>query len=109
MAEPSRMVECFHSLIIPFLGGFALTLGKLIADHKVLSLDECNNISLDLVLIAIGALGAFHIEGGSLIATIDAGVGDAFLATILLYLRYLKNRHARANHGKPPRPDHLLA
>jgi len=92
-------LNVFHSLIIPFLGGFALTLGKLIADHKVLSFDESNDIALDLVLIAVGALGAFHIGGGSLIVTIDAGIGDAFLAMILLYLRTLRKRMGLKNSG----------
>jgi hypothetical protein len=79
-------------LVIPFLGGFTLTLAKLVADQKLLSFDESNDIALDMVLLSVGALGAFYIKGGTVEATIDAGVGDAFLAAILLYLRY-QRRH----------------
>ena|SRR5271155_2156182 len=87
-----KWTDIFHSLIIPFLGGFALTLAKLIADQKLLSFDESNDIALDMVLLGVGALGAFYIKGGTVEATIDAGVGDAFLAAILLYFRYHRNR-----------------
>jgi hypothetical protein len=61
-------------LIIPFLGGFALTLVKSIADQKLLSFDDSNDIALDMVLLGVGALGAFYIKGGTVEATIDAGV-----------------------------------
>jgi hypothetical protein len=43
-------------LIIPFLGGFALTLVKSIADQKLLSFDDSNDIALDMVLLGVGAL-----------------------------------------------------
>jgi hypothetical protein len=93
-----KWMDLFHNLIIPFLGGFALTLAKLIADQKLLSFDESNDIALDMVLLGVGALGAFYIKGGTVEATIDAGVGDAFLAAILLYLRY-QRRHLNAAGG----------
>jgi hypothetical protein len=95
-------------LVIPFLGGFALTLGKLIADRKMLSFDESNGVALDMVLIALGALAAFHIEGGGLTATIDAGVGDAFLAMILLYIRSVQRSALSRPHGST-RPVGLWA
>jgi hypothetical protein len=66
----------FHALVIPFFGGFALTLGKLIADRRLLSFDEANSIALDMVLLAVGALGAYA-RNRPVEATIDGGIGDA--------------------------------
>jgi hypothetical protein len=88
--------DFFHTLIIPFLGGFALTLLKLIADQKLLSFELSNDIALDLVLLAVGALGAFYIDQRTVGKVIDAGIGDAFLASILLYLRYRRTSLMRA-------------
>ena len=87
-----KWLDIFHSLVIPFLGGFSLTLAKLIADQKLLSFDQANDIALDMVLLGVGALGAFFIKGGTVEATVDAGIGDAFLAVILLYLRFRRKR-----------------
>jgi hypothetical protein len=86
-------------LVIPFLGGFSLTLAKLIADQGLLSFDQANDIALDMVLLGVGALGAFFIKGGTVEATVDAGIGDAFLATVLLYLRYRRKRLSLAVDG----------
>jgi hypothetical protein len=97
-----KWMSIFHSLVIPFLGGFALTLAKLIADQKLLSFDESNDIALDMVLLGVGALGAFYIKGGTVEATIDAGVGDAFLAAVLLYLRFHRKRLTVVAGGNPP-------
>lgn len=77
-------VVLFHELVIPFVGGFALTLGKLIADQKILSFDESNDIALDLVLVGVGALGALYKEAGAVQVTIDAAAGDVLLAAVLL-------------------------
>jgi hypothetical protein len=77
-------------------------LAKLIADQKLLSFDESNDIALDMVLLGVGALGAFYIKGGTVEATIDAGVGDAFLAAILLYLRYRRKRLDHSASGTLP-------
>jgi hypothetical protein len=90
-----QWMNVFHSLIIPFLGGFSLTLTKLIADRKLLSLDQANDIALDMVLLGVGALGAVYIKGGAVEATIDAGIGDAFVAAILLYLRFRRQHLTR--------------
>lgn len=96
-------MNVFHNLIIPFFCGFALTLLKLIADQKLLSFDESNDIALDLVLVAVGALGALYVNRGAVEATIDAGVGDAVLAAILLYVRFRRTHLAQASAGVPPR------
>jgi hypothetical protein len=32
-----KWMDLFHNLVIPFLGGFTLTLAKLVADQKLLS------------------------------------------------------------------------
>jgi len=97
-------MEIFHSLIIPLLGGVALTLAKLIADHKVFTFNESNDIALDMVLVAVGALAAFRIKGAPVYETVDAGVGDVFIAAILLYIRYVRKRHDPVN---PPRIGRL--
>ncbi len=94
-----QWLHIFHSLVIPFLGGFSLTLAKLIADQGLLSFDQANDIALDMVLLGVGALGAFFIKGGTVEATVDAGIGDAFLATVLLYLRYRRKRLSLAVDG----------
>jgi len=98
-----KWLDIFHSLVIPFLGGFSLTLAKLIADQELLSFDQANDIALDMVLLGVGALGAFFIKGGTVEATVDAGTGDAFLAVILLYLRFRRKRlSVESSGGIPP-------
>lgn len=75
-----KWLEFFHTLVIPFIAGLSLTTAKLIADKKLFSFDESNDIALDLVLLGVGALGAFYAKGGTADSLIDAGIGDAFLA-----------------------------
>ena len=93
--------EIFHAFVIPFLGGLTLTLTKLIADRKLLSFDESNNIALDMVLLGIGALGTLYIRKGAVEVTVDAGMVDAFLAAVLLYLRFHR-KHSRTGRRNPP-------
>lgn len=96
-------LDIFHSFLIPFIGGFSLTLLKAVADRKLISFDESNDIALDLVLVAVGALGALYIRKGAVEATIDAGIGDAFLASVLLYLRYRRMYLGVSRGGVAPR------
>jgi hypothetical protein len=81
-------IDVFYKLFIPLIGGLSLTGAKLIADGKLVSWDETNDIALDMVLLAVGALGAFFISGGTGEQVLDGGIGDVFLGVILLYLRY---------------------
>lgn len=95
-------MDFFHELVIPILCGLVLTVAKIISDRRLLSFDESNDIALDLVLVGVGALSAIYVKQGAVLATIDAGVGDAFLAVILLYIRYLRSRRAASGHGVAP-------
>lgn len=74
-------------------------MGKLIADQKILSFDESNDIALDLVLVGVGALGALYKEAGAVQVTIDAAAGDVLLAAVLLYVRYHRKRSGLAPVG----------
>jgi len=94
----------FHNFVIPFIGGLCLTIGKAIADRKEITWDESNNIALDLVLVTVGALGILYINKGAVEATIDAGVGDGFLAMILLYTRHLRRQKMRQASLPPIHP-----
>jgi hypothetical protein len=97
----------FHEFFIPFIGGIALTLGKAIADEKAISFKDSNDIALDLVMVGVGALGALYIKAGAVESTIDAGIGDVFLAAILLYLRFRK-KHREAQVGLPGEIGQLI-
>jgi len=97
---PEQFLKLFHSLAIPFLGGFALTLGKIIADKRKLAFEETNNIALDLVLIAIGATAEVQIKGGNVTTTTDALVGDLFVLMTSLYFRHLRNLEVESAEAK---------
>jgi hypothetical protein len=92
----------FHELVVPLVGGIVLTLLKLVANQKLISFDESNDIALDLVLVGVGALGALYINSGAVQVTIDAGLGDALFAAILLYVRFRRTRLGVAANGVPP-------
>ncbi len=53
------MMELFHNFVVPILLGLCVTALKIIGDRKEPSFDEANGVALDLVLISVGALGAF--------------------------------------------------
>ncbi|MGC2635754.1 MAG: hypothetical protein WA294_01145 [Acidobacteriaceae bacterium] len=95
-------IDLFHDLAIPFVAGLAMTLLKLMADGKLVSWDDSNDIALDLVLIAAGALAVLYgrPEHLSPDAMYDAGVGDLFAAVILLLLRF--QRRLKGQHGRLP-------
>jgi len=107
--------DFFHQIVIPIVSGLVLTIGKAIAEHRkrALSLDDSNDVALDLVLIGVGALAAFQIDAAAaatllnttraIYATLDAGVGDALLAIILLYLRYERYSRGAGAGGKLPK------
>lgn len=92
----------FHELVVPIVGGIVLTLVKLIANQKLISFDESNDIALDLVLVGVGALGALYIKSGAVQVTIDAGLGDALFAAILLYVRFRRTRLGISSGGTLP-------
>jgi hypothetical protein len=89
-------LDVFHKVFIPLIGGLSLTGAKLIADGKLVSWDQANDIALDMVLLAVGALGAFFISGGTGEQVLDGGIGDVFLGVILLYLRYDRRMQNKA-------------
>jgi len=82
------MMELFHNFVVPILLGLCVTALKIIGDRKEPSFDEANGIALDLVLISVGALGAFYMKGRSAETAFDAGVGNAVIAVILVFIRY---------------------
>lgn len=88
-------IQVFDKLVIPFVGGFAMTLGKTIAAGKVLSFDDANEIALDMVLLGIGVIVEFvHFgagdQAGQAVKTLHACAVDVLVAAVLLYLRYLR-------------------
>lgn len=89
-----------HSLFIPFLGGFIVTIAKALADDKTLSYNDANDIGLDMVLIAVGAIAIYHPGAKTADEVLDACIGDAFFAAILIYMKALRRKQYGAS---PPR------
>ncbi len=87
----SPFLKILHNFIVPVVLGFVLTVLKIMSDQKELNFDEANGIALDLILVSIGAFSIF-LKGKEIDAILAAGVGDAFLAMLLLYMRYRRAR-----------------
>jgi hypothetical protein len=85
--------DIIHYFAVPVALGLVLTILKIISDQKVLNFDEANGISLDLILVAIGASG-IYLKGKDMETVTAAWAGNLLLAAILLYLRYARARKA---------------
>jgi len=91
---PTYWKDILHNFGAPVGLGLFLTILKAISDQKdLLSFDEANGISLDMILVAIGACG-FYLKGKEVDVVTTAFVINLLLAGILLYIRYARKRKA---------------
>lgn len=88
---PSLLKEIVHNFVVPMVLGFMLTALKIITDLRDFNWDEANGIALDLILVSIGAF-SIYMKGKDVETIVSAGVGNALLALVLLYIRYKRAR-----------------
>jgi len=106
------LLNVFHKLVIPFLGGFVVTVLKLVADDKEFTWNEANDIALDLVLIAVGTVGYFFVSSNDASAAsviesardkaVDGGIVDAVIGALLIYFRWHRRKKSGPRGPLPP-------
>ena len=86
------LLDLFHTVGVPVSLGLGLSFLKLLAENKAVTFEEANGISLDLILVCVGALSAFWYRGRSVDAISGAVGGDFLMLVILLLIRSSRAR-----------------
>jgi hypothetical protein len=81
------MLEIYHKFFVPFIMAVCLTLGKKLADNNLPSLEDANDVALDLIMVSIGAMAVFHATGWTADQFQSAAAWDVLLALALLTRR----------------------
>jgi hypothetical protein len=93
------------NFLIPMALAMVLTLGRIMANQSYLTLDETNDLGLDWVMVSLGAVGGFYLERRSVDSSMAAGVGDALIGAVLLYMRYQQQRRRARLKAQGRRPE----
>lgn len=94
-----------YNFLIPMALAMILTLGRIMADQSYFSLNETNTLGLDWVMVSLGALGGFYLERRSVDSSLAAGVGDALIGSVLLYMRYQQQRRRARMMAQGRKPE----